>query len=78
MLKDVQNICIGLKKDLFGCFLIRLKILTIMLDTNSKLPGPVPFALPSSSLPLGEDRRLLVEKGWLPPKLFELLFAELR
>ena len=64
------------KRIFWGVF--SLKILTIMLDTNSKLPGPVPFALPSSSLPLGEDRRLLVEKGWLPPKLFELLFAELR
>ena len=64
------------KRIFWGVF--SLKILTIMLDTNSKLPGPVPFALPSSSLPLGEDRRLLVEKGWLPPKLFELLFDELR
>jgi hypothetical protein len=64
------------KRIFWGVF--SLEILTIMLDTNSKLPGPVPFALPSSSLPLGEDRRLLVEKGWLPPKLFELLFAELR
>ena len=73
--KRCQNICIGLKKEFFGLFSHSLKILTIMLDTNSKLPGPVPFALPSSSLPLGEDRRL-VEKG--PPKLFELLFAELR